>query len=566
MALTSLTRLPSTIRNVGRMYDILKVVARHGFGDVVARTGLEGAWGGFKRRVSFGRWGGATVPVERFSVEERIRMIIEELGPTYIKFGQILATRPDLIPMSLIHELRKLQDDVPPFDPAVARATVEEELGTPIESLFTSFEEQPLAAASIAQVHRAELAGGEQVVIKIQRPNLRQVLVRDLDLLRQLATLLEKDPEVRRWQPLALVDEFEKSISKEIDFGRELHNIKKFAGIFAGDPTVYVPRAYDDLSTDRVLTMEFIDGIKVSSEKLYTIEGLDREGIAKNGIRMILTQLFEHGFFHADPHPGNLFIMPDNVICPIDYGMMGSLDQERIDDLLAFLVSLLTNNPERMIRQLQRQGIASEKVNVQALRTDLADLMDRWLGIDLSRIDVATYIQAIFDVITRHRITLPADLLLMGKSLATIDGVARDIYPELNPIEAIRPHILRIYFKRLTDPDFYTRETRRSIEEALYLLQRLPRDLRLIVSQLRDGELVVRTEPSAATLEVMTRNRNRATNRQAAAILVVGIAAVSSYLLIHGDPWMQWFGGFGYFISAILGAHFFFGLLRSGGQ
>ncbi|HVY62423.1 MAG TPA: AarF/UbiB family protein, partial [Planctomycetota bacterium] len=468
-----ITRLPQTVRNIGRLYEILRVLGRHGFGEIVARLGFEGAWGRLVRVVTLGR----RVPagIHHLRWEERVRQTFEELGSTFIKFGQILATRPDLVPMSLIHELRKLQDRVPPFDSALARKTVEEELGTKIDDVFAEFDDTPIAAASIAQVHKAKLKNGDEVVLKVQRPGLRALIDNDLDLLHVLAELIEENaPEMKRWQPVAIVEEFDKSIHKEIDFGREAHNMKRFARNFSGDPQVYVPRVYDDLSTERVLTMEFINGIKVNSDLIHKTPGLDREAIANTGIRMILTQVFVHGFFHADPHPGNMFIMPNNVVCPIDFGMMGVLDQERIDDLLGFLVSVLTSNPERMIRQLQKQGLVDETVNTRALTSDIADLMDRYFGVEVSKIDVAIYIQQIFDVITRYRIALPSDLLLMGKSLATIDGVARDIYPELDPLAAIRPHILQIYFKRLTDPEFYTRETKRAAEDAVFLLQRLP--------------------------------------------------------------------------------------------
>ncbi|MGH7296257.1 MAG: ABC1 kinase family protein, partial [Polyangiaceae bacterium] len=300
----SITRLPQTFRNLSRLYAILRVLSRHGFGDVVARLGLERTWEGLKMRLSFGRWGRRQV--EHFRTEERIRMAFEELGSTYVKFGQILATRPDLIPMSLIHELRKLQDHVPPFDPAVAKRTIEEEIGAKIDDVFSEFDEKPLAAASIAQVHRAKLKSGDEVVIKVQRPNLRALIDADLDLLHVLAELIEENlPEMRRWQPVAIVEEFDRSIHKEIDFGREAHNIKKFAKNFAGDPTIYAPRVYDDLSTQRVLTMEFLRGVKVNSDEIFKRPEIDRELVARNGIRVTLTQVFVHGFFHADPHPGN---------------------------------------------------------------------------------------------------------------------------------------------------------------------------------------------------------------------------------------------------------------------
>lgn len=530
-----ITRLPRTIRNLSRLYEILKVVAKHGFDDVAGRLDIGGSWRSFKHRVSFGRLGGqADEEIERYTTEERIRRVLEELGSTYVKLGQILATRPDLIPMSLIHELRKLQDDVPAFDPNAARQTVEEELGAGVDELFSSFEPEPLAAASIAQVHRATLKSGDEVVVKVQRPGLRQKIRADLDLLHLIAELAEERiPELRRWQPTAIVAEFDKSIHREIDFGREAHNIRKFAKNFEGDPGIYAPRVYDDLSTERVLTMEFIKGVKMTSEGIASREGaLDRETVARTGIRCILRQVFVHGFFHADPHPGNVFVMDGNVVCLLDFGMMGQLDQERIDDLLAFLVAVLTNNPERMIRLFVRQGLVDERVDDRALRGDIADLMDRYLGVQVQNIDVATYIQQLFEIITRYRIVLPADLLLMGKSLATIDGIARDVYPELDPLSAIRPQILSIYFRRLTDPDFYMRDTRRAIEDAALLLQRLPREARVAMEKLRRGELTVRVDPRGPAFDAMVTSRNRSLNRLAAAIAIVGLAAVSSYLMV----------------------------------
>jgi ubiquinone biosynthesis protein len=577
----SITRLPQTIRNLSRLYQILRVLSKHGFGDIVARIGLEGTWEGMKNRLSFGRWGRREV--EHYRTEERIRMAFEELGSTYVKFGQILATRPDLIPMSLIHELRKLQDHVPPFDVALAKQTIEEEIGTKIGEVFAEFEEKPLAAASIAQVHRGKLKNGEEVVVKVQRPGLRALIDADLDLLHVLAELLEENlPEMRRWQPVAIVEEFDRSIHKEIDFGREAHNIKKFAKNFAGDAAVYAPRVYDDFSTGRILVMEFLRGIKVNSDEIFKHPEIDRELVARNGIRVTLTQVFVHGFFHADPHPGNMFILPGNVIGLIDFGMMGRLDQERIDDLLGFLVAVLTQNPERMIRQFQKQGLVDEKVDTRALQAEISDLMDRYLGMEIMKIDVAVYIQELFEVITKHRIILPADLLLMGKSLATIDGVARDIYPELDPLTAIRPHILQIYFQRLSDPNFYARDTVRAIEEGIFFLQRLPRDLRVLARKLRDGEFQVKLDPTGVGWDRYLRERNRAMNRVAAAILIVGFLWVASYIITQAEASramtlgekiatlsttpLEWMGVVGFVTAAVLGFWFAYGYLRSGGQ
>jgi len=577
-----LTRLPQTARNLTRLYEILRILGRHGFGDVIGRVGLEDYWTQLKKSVTFGRTEALPTAVEQLRWEERIRMAFEELGSTYIKFGQILATRPDLVPMTLIHELRKLQDRVPPFDPAEARKIVESEIGAPITDVFAEFSEKPIAAASIAQVHKGKLKNGDEVVVKVQRPGLNDLITNDLDLLHILAELIEENlPELKRWQPVAIVEEFDKSIHKEIDFGREAHNIRRFAKNFAGDPDIYVPRVYDDLSTERVLTLEFIHGIKANADELFTRADLDRKKIAENGIRVTLTQVFVHGFFHADPHPGNIFIMKNGIICPIDFGMMGVLDQERIDDLLGFLVSLLTNNPERMIRQFQKQGIIDEYVDARAMRGDIADLMDRYLGMEVSKIDVALYIQQLFDLITRYRVALPSDLLLMGKSLATIDGIARDIYPELDPLQSIKPHILQIYMARLTDPDFYTRETKRAVEEGIFFLQRLPRDLRIITSKLRDGKLSVKLDPDGLGFEKMIKEQNRAANRQSVAVIIVGFLGVGAYMvataysptfydgatqsLSHVGRSLFTLGVIAGAIGSLSGLGYLYGYLRTGG-
>ncbi|MHC4390160.1 MAG: ABC1 kinase family protein [Planctomycetota bacterium] len=575
-----ITRLPKTIRNLRRFASILTVVAKHGFGDIVIRLNLDTSWAWFKRAVTLGKGvRDRTDDEDKLSTEERIRMMLEELGSTYIKFGQILATRPDLIPMSLIQELRKLQDDVPAFPSATARELVELELGATVDELFEHFEDEPLAAASIGQVHRARLKSGDEVVVKIQRPGLRKQIDNDLDLLMSLAEIVEERvPELRLWQPVGIVREFDKSIHQEIDFMRESHNIRKFAQNFDGDPHVYAPRVYEELTTERLLTMEFIDGVKANSQALFD-RGFDRELIAKTGIRAILKQVFVDGFFHADPHPGNVFIMEGNVVCLLDFGMMGTFDQERIDELLNFLVAVLTNKPEKLVRMFHRLGLIGDTIDTGELRRDLADLMDRYLGIEIANLDVATYLQAVFDVIMRHRIQMPADLLLMGKSLATIDGIARDIYPELNPIEAIRPQILQIYFRRLADPEFHMRDTRRALEDATLLLQRLPRDMRRIVDKLSNDELTIRWSPTDEDIDKMVAQRNSASNRVAAAIALSGVAAVSSYLLISTASLVSpsgtitrtgsvlfWVGVIGFAWTALLSLGLFKGLFRSGGQ
>ncbi|HZV00892.1 MAG TPA: AarF/ABC1/UbiB kinase family protein, partial [Planctomycetota bacterium] len=487
-----LTQLPTAIRSLKRVPQIVRVLSKYGFGWVVNRMGLDTLFQDVKARILSDE---PPPEIEAMSTEERIRHALEDLGPTFVKFGQIMATRPDLIPMSLVLELRKLQDKVAPFDTTGIKAHVEKELGKKIDDVFATFDEKPLAAASIAQVHRATLKDGKKVVLKIQRPNLEKTISTDLDIIAGLAQLMEDQiPEARRYSPTAAVREFKKSLTKEIDFEREAYNMKRYARNFKDDPSVYVPKVYDELTTPRILCEEFIEGTKADSKGLAAHPELDREALARAGIRIVIESVFVHGFFHGDPHPGNIFLLPGNRVCMIDYGMMGVLDQERIDELLTFLVSLLTKNTDKMIRLFFKLNLIGEDTDVRALRTDCDDLLNRYEMVELAKVDTGKLISELFDVITRHDIILPADLLVMGKALATIDGVARDIYPELDPLAAIRPHALKIYMKRLADPLFFSREPVRVAEELWFLAQSAPRDIRLVLRKLREGRAVLRLD------------------------------------------------------------------------
>ncbi|MEZ0228417.1 MAG: ABC1 kinase family protein [Planctomycetota bacterium] len=563
-----LAQLPQAFRSIKRVPQIASVLMKFGFGDVVNRMGLDTLLHDLKAKVF------SDTPPEYAGLrtEERIRLSLEELGPTFVKFGQIMATRPDLIPMSLVVELRKLQDKVAPFDTTGIKAHVEKELGRKLDEIFSDFDEQPLAAASIAQVHRATLKDGKKVVLKIQRPNLDRQISTDLDIIAWLAEVMEERlPETRRYSPTAAVREFKKSISKEIDFEREAYNMKRYARNFRDDPAVYVPKVYDEFTNAKILTEEFIEGIKVDSKAIKERASLDRETIAKNGIRIVIESVFIHGFFHADPHPGNIFLLEGNRVCMIDYGMMGVLDQERIDELLVFLTALLTKNTDKLIRLFFKLGLIGEATDVRALRTDCDDLLNRYEMVELAKVDTGRLIQQLFDVITRHDIILPADLLIMGKALATIDGVARDIYPELDPLNAIRPHVLRIYMRRLADPAFFSREPMRVAEELWYLAQTAPRDLRILLRHLRDGRAKIGIELEG--LDANVKKSAQALNRLSLSVVMGAIIMGSCYLLVQSNlkpligefPIQSILGLLGIGIACFYGFVLFIGFLRSGG-
>jgi ubiquinone biosynthesis protein len=528
MRLSRLTRIPRALRNIARGREILSIIARFGFYDLLDRAGLAPRYARLRR---FFRLGPEEDASRRFSSEERVRMALEALGPTFIKFGQVLATRPDLLPAPLIRELRKLQDEAPPFAPALVERVISEELGKPVSAFFAEFDPEPLAAASIAQVHRARLATGDKVVVKVQRPEITRVLQNDLDILGALAALIEERiPESRQYRPVGLVEEFEKAMLREIDFTRELYHLQRFARLLAEDTTVYVPRVYEDLSTERVITMEYIDGIKVDRLGEIDQAGLDRKVLAENGTRLILRQLFEFAAYHADPHPGNFFVLPDGRICLVDYGMVGTVDPERIDELLTFLVAVLTNDMNRMVRLFNDMGLIDDRVDLRGLKAETGEFVARFSDLPLRRLDVAKYLSELFEIIHRYRVRLPSDILLMAKTVGTMESVAQSLSPEFDPFSVMRPYLIGLYVRRITDPEFLMKGAAAALEDYRRVARMLPGAVEDIVGKLRRGDLRFRLD--LPDLKLASAERSGAANRLAGAILIAADLLASTLLLL----------------------------------
>jgi len=565
--LGALVRIPRTFKNLQRLREIVGVIVKYGFGDLVARLEVENA---LELGLSLVRFRRQRRELVRYTTEERIRMAFEELGPTFVKLGQILATRPDLIPMSLIVELRKLQDAVPPFGSEAARNQIESALGRPIAELFAEFDDAPIAAASIAQVHRARLFSGEEVAVKVRRPGLEQVIGTDLEILRGLASLLEENaPELRAYAPTEIVEEFARAITLEIDLSNEASNMQRFARNFAGDPKVHVPQLFETYSKPAVLTMEFVRGIKAKDIAGLDAAGIDRKKLAAGGVEFCLRQVFDHGFFHADPHPGNLFVLPGEVIVPIDMGMMGVLEPELVDALLELLVGILLRDAEKIARLFARLELIDDRVDRVRLRRDIAALLERYASLPIGQVDVAALIGSLFEVLQRHRVRVPPELLLMGKALATVDGMARDLDPTLDPIEAVRPYVLKTWLRRLADPRFLARDWIRGVSDFVETATTLPGDLRAIARDLRRGELRIATRHEG--LEAIVHEQARSANRSLLAVLVGATTLASSLLIASGTgamlgplPITAWLGiaglvlaGSGFWLLA-------YGVLRSG--
>jgi ubiquinone biosynthesis protein len=427
-----------TVRDLGRLREIAVVLARHGFGELLQRVGLGS--------LGWARNDGETDA--KSSTAVRIRRVLEELGPSFVKLGQIASTRPDLIPADIIEELRKLQDDVPPVPFDQMRVELELQLGATIDEVFANFDERPIASASIGQVYRASLRtpeGERDVVVKVQRPNIASTIERDVDLLYWLAHAIERSiPESTLYAPVKLVDQFHAAISAELDFIQEANNAERFAENLANVQTVCFPTVYRSASSRKAITLSFIPGDKVFDA---VAKGASAERIAKAAVHAIVKMIFEHGFFHADPHPGNILITGtrDNpVLGLIDLGLVGRLSPKLRDRLIDLAVAIGRDDYRGMAAALYAIGHPTRRIDRNAFEAEVQRLADKYLHRRLEEIAFADLIRDLAGGALRYGIEVPADFMMVGKALMTVEGIARQIYPELNVAAEVRPYMAEI--------------------------------------------------------------------------------------------------------------------------
>ncbi|MFH1529241.1 MAG: AarF/ABC1/UbiB kinase family protein [Pseudomonadota bacterium] len=526
----SLFRVGTTRRRFRRMRQVLAVLIRHGFGDVAERIGVARAWRRASRAVAFRR---AKAEAATLSMGERLRRVFEELGPAYIKLGQVLANRPDLLPMEVVNELAKLQDAVPPFSYEEAEAVLVEELGGPVELIFASLEREPLAAASIAQVHRGVLKTGEAVAVKVCRPGIRRSIDEDLDLLRAVATHFHATiPEWSRFNLPGFIEEFGRSLRSEMDFVNEVSNIERFRRNFEDDPHITAPRVHREYCTASVIVMEFIDGWKVTDNAAWEAQGISAKELAEIGTSIMLRSVFEHRFFHADPHPGNLFVLPGPQICMVDFGMMGAVDDRRMDEMLTFMVGVLSGDADLITELFVDSDLVPEETDLRAMKRDLSMLMDRFLNLSLEEVDVQGLIETVMAAVIRHKVTPPPDLLLIGRALSTMEGIATRIYPEYKPLESVRPYLTALFLKRMMDPTQRVQQAYDVVSEYGSFLRVLPGDLKSLLRRLRKGQLELRIDLMGE--DGRSRRRDRAANRMILTAISV-TAFLSATLLLSFD-------------------------------
>lgn len=551
-----------TYRHLNRYRQILTVLFKYGFGDLVENLKIEQYIEIGLQMISRKR----RERLEKHTRAERTRMAIEELGPTYIKMGQILSTRPDLISLEFVNEFAKLQDKIPPADFSEIRKTIEAELKQPINILFKSIDPAPIATASIGQVHRAILHNGDEVAVKIQRPDIEKVVEVDLEIMLHLATLAERHiEELSFHRPVKIVEEFANSIEREMDYRVEAASMERVAHQFLNNRTVYVPKIYREFSTRRVLTAEYIDGIKVSEVETLCNSGYDCPLITDRGADVVLQQIFSFGFFHADPHPGNVFVLPGNIICLLDFGMMGAVDRNSRELFVNLIHAVVRRDEPRATQVLLRLSEYDDEPDLIQLEKDVAGFISRHLFRPLKEIELSRLLQHLLELATKHRMRIPPDLFLMLKALAQLEGIARRMHPEFDMIQKVTPFIRSVKMARIT-PRRLSRDLIELVEQAHEFLTDFPKDLLEISRSLRQKKMSFTLV--LKDLDKMLITHDQISNRISFAIIIAALIIGSALIVISNMPPLFYgislIGLIGFLTAAVLGIWLLIAIIKKG--
>ena len=551
-----------TYRNLNRYRRILTILFKYGFGDLIDLLKIEQTIEVGLQLISRNK----RQPPPRHSRAVRTRMALEELGPTFIKLGQILSTRPDLIPVDFIDEFAKLQDQVPPSRFEHIQELVASEFGASADTLFECIETDPFASASIGQVHNAVTADGEKVAVKIQRPGIRKIIEVDLEILLHMATLMERHiEEMALYRPVKIVEEFARILEKELDYTIEAGSMERMAAAYLGNQTVYIPKVYRELTSSRVLTMEYVQGIKISEIDELDAAGLDREQITRRGARFYLNQIFGDGFFHADPHPGNILVLPENVICLLDFGMMGSINDRTREDFVDLVDGVVNRRPGNTVRVLLRLTEWDHEPDINALEKDALDFMDRHLYKPLKDIEIGKILNQLLDLASHHQLRIPPDTFLMMKALATIEGVATALDPGFNMVDATIPFIEKIKLDRFR-PTRIATDAMRFGSEFIRFMDRFPKDLLEITRQLKQQQITFRLEHQG--LKTLLAAHNQISNRIAFSIIIAALLIGSALIVISKTPPLFYgislIGIIGFLFAAVMGIWLMVAILRKG--
>ncbi|NJN16693.1 MAG: AarF/ABC1/UbiB kinase family protein [Oscillochloris sp.] len=517
-------------RYLGRYREIAQVLVGHGFGYLVEQLGLISLLSLPRRLVM------RMPPPMPLSNAARLREALVALGPTFVKLGQALSTRPDLLPSEFVYELGKLQDTVPPFPAEQAIALIEESFERPIDQLYASFERTPLAAASLGQVHAAVLHSGAEVAVKVQRPDIQQRIYTDLAILVDLAGLAQERLEfAAQYKLVDLAHEFATTLRAELDYRREAHNADRFRRLFGHNPYVHVPQIHWEYTDARVLTTERLYGVKLTNIPALEAAGIDRCTMARHCVELILEEIFSYGFFHSDPHPGNFFAMPGNVLGVVDYGQVGSLDRETTQALLLLLAAVTQHDSAAALRAMERMGLLTRRDITPVLRRDLERFTSAFVDRPLSEISANETIGELLALLRRHAIRLPGPLAMLLKAIVMMEGVGLQIDPSLDVFGIARPYVQRALAEQFS-PQELSRQALSGGRELGEVMFELPSQLGDVLQLLNDGELRLQTRE--LELHRVSGAMIGAANRLAMAVvlaaLILGVAAVAIAIGIAG--------------------------------
>jgi len=549
-----------TVRDLGRLQEIAGVLIRYGFGDLVRRIGLAAA---LERAGRLLHWGEpARAPL---TAPQRVRLAMQELGPTFVKLGQILATRVDLFSAEWIAEFSELQNAVPALPYAQIRDQLERDLGEDPSQVFAWLDETPMAAASLAQAHRARLHDGRQVVLKVRRPGIRDVVEADLRLLARLAEIIEAQaPDLRRYRPTEVVAQFTTSLRRELDFAAECRNAERIARNFAGRDDILIPGVHWQWTCESLNVQDFVEGIAGRDLAAVDAAGLDRAALAQRGAGIVLKMVLQDGCFHADPHPGNIFYLHDGRIGVIDFGMVGALSEARRFQIAQLLHGLVDQEPEA-VADILLDWAGGVAVDEGRLQQDIGQFVDQYRGVPLKDLRIGRMLADITQLLRSYQLVLPADLALMIKAFLTLEGMGRQLDPEFDMASAARPYVERVVLQRYA-PKALLKRGRRSLLGLVDLAGDLPRDLRRLVQAARRGRLQLNVQTSA--LAGFGDQVNKAANRMVVGIITAALI-IGSSIVMHSvgglsSRWLLALGVAGFVGAGLCGVWILFSIWRSG--
>lgn len=556
-----LSGIGKNFKSISRYNQILTVLVKYGFEDLVYYLEEKKEYTFIRKLIPKS----SRKQAMAFSKWAKMRLVCEELGPTFVKFGQILSNRPDLVPLELTFELEKLQDSVPPMPDNLAKNVVETELKGKVEDLFAWFEPQPFASASMAQVHKATLHSGKRIALKIQRSGIYDVITEDIKVMYKIAEVLEKRiPTLKSFDPVGLVENFEDSILKEIDFINESINVQRFYNNLKNDTSLdqfaEAPKVYPEFTTSKVLALEFISGIKIDQIEELELKNINIKVIARRLTISYFKQIFEYGFFHADPHPGNLFVMPNGHICYLDFGMMGSMLPRDISVFAKLFIAITEKNVKQIIQALQKLSNNVPINDMRALEFDINEFVEKYYVRDIHENEMSTILLELKDIITAHGLKVPTYFFLFARSLVTLEGVIRKLNPELEQFEIVKPYLRKSATQKY-NPILLGKKAVNSMVELTNYMEEFPTDLKNAIRKINSGK--VKVDLTHKGIDPIIHTLHRIAKQLITTFIMIAlIVGASLFIVFKIGPLFEGISILGmtsFFLAVILG----FGMIKN---